>query len=139
MSRHLRFNGPRALINFNDGFGGGNIIDSNLLFNANRETSDHGPFNSWDRQPFLTEIRDGTASLIPASNVITKNFMVANYGSNGGCVDNDDGSSFYNITYNFFVFGGHKSDFNGHSKLSWGNINVYPGVRRLARACLGTF
>ena len=44
---------------------------------------------------------------------------------NGGCVDNDDGSSFYNITFNFFVFGGHKSDFNGHSKRSWGNINVY--------------
>ena len=33
---------PRALINFNDGFGGGNVIESNLMFNANRETSDHG-------------------------------------------------------------------------------------------------
>lgn len=53
-------NGPRALINFNDGgcptlllvpedylvlidilgFGGGNVIEENLMFNANRETSD---------------------------------------------------------------------------------------------------
>jgi hypothetical protein len=67
--------------------------------------------------------------LVPAANIINRNFMVANYGSNGGCVDNDDGSSFYNITNNFFVFGGHKSDFNGHSKLSWGNVNVYPTAR----------
>ena len=63
--------------------------------------------------------------------------MVANYGSNGGCIDNDDGSSFYNITSNFFVFGGHKSDFNGHSKLSWGNINVYPSV--YGTKCVGIF
>ena len=41
------FNGPHAAINFNDGFGGGNVIDSNLVFNMCRESSDHGPFNSW--------------------------------------------------------------------------------------------
>lgn len=137
LTGNLMFNGPRALINFNDGFGGGNVIEGNLMFNANRETSDHGPFNSWDRQPYLTEVRNGTASLVPLENVITKNFMVANYGSNGGCIDNDDGSSFYNITYNFFVYGGHKSDFNGHSKLSWGNINVYPSV--YGTKCVGIF
>lgn len=27
------FNGPRAGININDGFGGGNQIENNLLFN----------------------------------------------------------------------------------------------------------
>ena len=54
--------------------------------------------------------------------------QVANYGANGGCVDNDDGSSWYNLTDNFFVFGGHKSDFQGHNKRSYGNINAYPGV-----------
>jgi hypothetical protein len=80
---------------------------------------------------------NGTASLVPKVNIINKNFMVANYGSNGGCVDNDDGSSFYNITSNFFVFGGHKSDFNGHSKLSWGNVNVYPSV--YGTKCVGVF
>lgn len=52
---------------------------------------DHGPFNSWDRQPFLTTVRNGTASLIPARNVLTKNFVMANYNANGGCFDNDDG------------------------------------------------
>ena len=39
----------RAGININDGFGGGNELVSNLLFNQVRETYDHGPFNSWDR------------------------------------------------------------------------------------------
>lgn len=88
-----------------------------------------GPFNSWDRQPFLTTNRDGkTPSLVPAPNTIYNNFMVANYGSDGGCIDNDDGSSWYNISYNFFVYGGHKSDFGGHSKLSYNNINAYSYV-----------
>ena len=64
---------------------------------SDAETSDHGPFNSWDRQPFLTDVADPSKppSLIPAYNTIEHNFMVANYGANGGCVDNDDGSSYY--------------------------------------------
>ena len=36
------FNGPRAGINFNDGFGGGNTIANNLMFNWCRESTDHG-------------------------------------------------------------------------------------------------
>ena len=44
---NICYNIPRAAINFNDGFGGGNVIDSNLVFNMCRESSDHGPFNSW--------------------------------------------------------------------------------------------
>jgi len=38
-------NGPRAHINFNDGFRGGAVVESNLLLNSCRESSDHGPFN----------------------------------------------------------------------------------------------
>jgi hypothetical protein len=41
------FNQPRAAINFNDGFGGGSEITKNLIYNACRETGDHGPINSW--------------------------------------------------------------------------------------------
>lgn len=69
MEGNIFFNGPRSGININDGFGGGNVFQFNLLFNWVRETSDHvkdrlkqGPFNSWDRMPFLTEIYDGTPS-----------------------------------------------------------------------------
>ena len=57
------FNGPRAGINANDGFGGGDEIAHNLVFSTCRESGDHGPFNSWDRQPFLTNIRTGSPSM----------------------------------------------------------------------------
>lgn len=42
---NVMFNGPRAGINFNDGMGGGNLVQNNLLFNLVRETGDHGPFS----------------------------------------------------------------------------------------------
>ena len=59
---NLFYNMPRAAINKNDGFGGGTVISDNLLANTCRESGDHGPFNSWDRQPFLTDVANGTAS-----------------------------------------------------------------------------
>jgi hypothetical protein len=45
--------------------------------------------NFRDRQPYMTEVNNGSASLLPAYNSIERTFMVANYGANGGCVDND--------------------------------------------------
>lgn len=136
---NIFFNGPRALINFNDGFGGANEIVNNLLFNPNRETSDQvppsrfpitsfqGPFNSWDRLPFLTEVLNGTPSLTPAWNNIHNNFMLCNYGSNM-CIDNDDGSAYYLNHHNFEVYGGHKSDFGGHNKYTYDALVAYAQV-----------
>jgi len=43
------FNLARAGFNFNDGFGGGDEVYGNILWNTCRESSDHGPINSWDR------------------------------------------------------------------------------------------
>ena len=43
----------QAGFNFNDGLGGGDEVHDNLIFNSCRETSDHGPINSWDRQPYV--------------------------------------------------------------------------------------
>eukprot|EP00937_MAST-01D_sp_MAST-1D-sp2_P002963 g2963.t1 len=120
------FNMPRAAINKNDGFGGGMVIESNLLFNTCRESGDHGPFNSWDRQPYLTDVRDGAGnpSLIPADNVITKNMIISNYGAGFG-VDNDDSSSYYEIHSNlFYLGGGIKCDYDGHEKKFWNNVMV---------------
>lgn len=54
LSNNLCYNGPRAGINWNDGFAGGSTVNGNLVFNMVRETGDHGPYNSWDRQPYLT-------------------------------------------------------------------------------------
>ena len=51
-------------------------------------------FNSWDRLPYITTVRNGTASTIPAFNEAHHNFIVANYAADGGCLDNDDGSSY---------------------------------------------
>ena len=44
---NLCYNLPRAGFNFNDGLGGGDEVHHNLIFNSCRETSDHGPINSW--------------------------------------------------------------------------------------------
>ena len=129
ITNNICFNIPRAGININDGFGGGNEMANNLLFNTCRESSDHGAFNSWDRLPYVTDIRDGqTPSTIPADNNVHHNFIVANYAADGGCLDNDDGSAYYYIHHNFCVYGGHKSDFDGHSKTSAFNLHVYPSV-----------
>ena len=106
-------------------------------------------FNSWDRLPYITEIRDGkTPSTVPATNNVHNNFIVANYVSHtctrlvslcswflwfiqaadGGCLDNDDGSSYYDIHHNYCVYGGHKQNFDGHSKRGFSNVYVYPQV-----------
>ena len=100
-----------------------------MLFNTCRESSDHGAFNSWDRLPYFTDIADGsTPSTVPAFTEAHHNLVVANYGADGGCFDNDDGSSYYRIHHNVCYFGGHKSDFDGHTKLSYNNLHIVPSV-----------
>ena len=118
------FNGPRAGINFNDGFGGGNLLENNLVFNMVRETGDHGPFNSWDRQPYLTGVKTGTPSLTPAQSNLTRNFLISNYHSTWP-IDHDDGSCYYYDTYNYLVYGGYKN-YLGHSKVMKYNYYIYP-------------
>ena len=99
-----------------------------MLFNTCRESGDHGAFNSWDRLPYFTEVRDGTPSTVPATNDVHHNFIVANYAADGGCLDNDDGSAYYAIHHNFCVYGGHKQNFDGHDKHGFSNVYVYPQV-----------
>ena len=97
------FNGPRAGINANDGFGGGDEISHNLVFSTCRESGDHGPFNSWDRQPFLTTVLDGkTPSMDMAWREIHHNFFIDNYSPQED-IDNDDGSRYYHSHSNFLV------------------------------------
>ena len=119
------FNGPRAGINFNDGFGGGHFLRNNLVFNQVRETVDHGPFNSWDRVPYLTKVRYGNIpSLTPVQTNITRNFLIGNYHSRWP-LDHDDGSSYYCDTFNYLVYGGYKN-YWGHSKVVESNVYIYP-------------
>jgi len=122
------FNGPRAGINFNDGFGGGDVIAHNLVFSTCRESGDHGPFNSWDRQPFLTTIRTGKPSMIMAWRHIHHNFLIDNYSPQEN-VDNDDGSGWFKTHDNFMVYGstGMKNDFGGHDNWHYRNVYAYVG------------
>jgi len=128
ITHNIAFNMPRAAINFNDGFGGGAEVNSNLLFNTCRESGDHGAFNSWDRLPYITNIRNGTPSTVPAVNDVHHNMIVSNYNADGGCLDNDDGSAYYDIHDNVCYYGGHKQNFDGHSKRAFSNIYIHPSV-----------
>jgi hypothetical protein len=56
-----------------------------------------------DRLPYATDVNIKAGSTIPAVNDVHNNFIVANYAADGGCLDNDDGSSYYHIHHNFCV------------------------------------
>lgn len=98
---NIFFNGPRAAFNFNDGFGGGDDISGNLLLNCVRESSDHGPWNSWSRVPYITNIRTGKPSIIPEVRNIHNNFILATYYSQQA-IDTDDGSAYGKFCKTFF-------------------------------------
>ena len=49
MESNVFFNVPHAAVNFNDGFGGGDTLVGNLMFNTNRQTNAHGVINGWER------------------------------------------------------------------------------------------
>jgi hypothetical protein len=97
------FNGPRAGVNINDGFCGGHRIESNIIFNTCRESGDHGPLNSWDRQPFAMS-RSPTAVPVPAVTVTTNNLIFADY-QGVKALDHDDGSSFFDDSQNVIYMG----------------------------------
>jgi hypothetical protein len=52
ISHNVIYNLPRAGICINDGWGAGHIIEFNEIYDTVRETTDHGPFNSWGRGRF---------------------------------------------------------------------------------------
>jgi hypothetical protein len=119
--------GPRASININDG--AANIeVSHNVLFNWVRETGDHGPINTWDRNPYLSRTRTGggAPSWEPGINNIHGNLIMANYHS-AWCIDHDDGSSFSIDSWNLCLFGGMKvSMLEGHSKQFLNNFIFHP-------------
>eukprot|EP01083_Nonionella_stella_P224394 798788_1 len=99
-----------------------------MLLNTCRESGDHGPFNSWDRVPYITLVGSGKPSIIPGYNEFYNNFWFANYQS-VGAIDTDDGSAYYNIYNNFFVYGdmGLKGDYGGHNVFHVYNLYGYTG------------
>jgi hypothetical protein len=84
--------------------------------------------NTWDRTPYLTTLRTGQPSLLPKYNNVSHNLFISNYNSFDG-IDNDDGSSYYDISSNvFYLNEGLKSDYHGHGKLYHDNINIGAGA-----------
>ncbi|CAF0900788.1 unnamed protein product [Adineta steineri] len=138
---NLMFNIPRAAININDGFYGNHTLSWNVMFNTVRETSDHGPINTWDRQPFLSDAKQsGIPSLWQHYSYIHHNTIFNNYNALWP-IDHDDGSCFYEDSYNFHVYGG-KKNFLGHSKTDHHQIYVYSDMNRGdfgSNVCLGFY
>ena len=124
------FGGPRAGVNFNDGFGGGDVMAGNILWGWVRETGDHGPFNSWDRQPYFWVDEAGEVRTAAAVRNITRNLILNQefvYGRTNAdwTIDHDDGSSWYTDTYNVHVWGAHKWR-DGANKTYANNLYVLP-------------
>lgn len=125
MRRNVAYNLPRAAINLNDDHGGGDLIAANVLVNAVRESGDHGPVNSWSRLPYITPIRNGSMSILPKPRVIQGNVILGTYSSQE-CIDNDDGSAWYNTTGNVLIYAqyGMKSSFGGWQNRHTHNLYV---------------
>jgi hypothetical protein len=125
ITHNILFHGPRALLNMNDGFGGDTMMDHNLFFRSLLETSDHGPYNSWDRLPFLTTVRNGTAMIELAWNHIVSNFF---FSGSANAIDTDDGSDMVNASSNvIYKQPLWKTDFGGHTKSYSNNVEIMGG------------
>eukprot|EP00040_Diaphanoeca_grandis_P044659 m.13136 g.13136 ORF g.13136 m.13136 type:complete len:937 (+) comp9607_c0_seq1:64-2874(+) len=124
--------GPRSGVNFNDGFGGGEIMSGNLLLNYVKESNDHGPFNSWDRQPYVYRIDEHDMSsklaISPQTHIIANNF-VFNFNFHGQtcgsiAIDFDDETSQMNVSSNLLVYGAIKT-FDGMDRSIWDNLILF--------------
>lgn len=127
ISHNLIYNLPRAGICINDGWGGGHVIESNVIHDTVRETSDHGPFNSWGRGRHWciqqshndnygrtvsheSGYMDGEDNFVLAYpeadgfvSVIRNNVFQEDPNKHSWGIDLDDGSSHYHIYNNLCV------------------------------------
>jgi len=104
---------PRACININDGCFGGHEIAWNDIFDAQRETKDHGPFNSWGRDRFWSMQEYNTRGAhgaqkrpfalidcVETTTIHHNRFHHAADAAHTWGIDLDDGSSNYKIYEN---------------------------------------
>ena len=85
--------------------------------------------SQWDRQVYVTDVKDGSPSVDKAYDEVRQNFFIGNwYGQEA--IDNDDGSCYYNTHHNFFVYAskGMKNDFGGHDNHHHHNVYAFVGM-----------
>lgn len=133
ISRNVAFNLPRAAVNINDGAFGGHLIEGNLFFQTVRESADHAPINTWDREPYLLGFKPSSTSpsdtaltpiLYGSTSRCTANFLVCD-GYAIHCLDHDDGSNAWEDQGNVIAWAGIKN-YLGFNKSSINNLIVRP-------------
>jgi len=122
ISHNLIYNLPRAGICVSDGWGAGHIIEFNEIHDTVRETTDHGPFNSWGRGRFwcfgqnhgpfshasgYPENENDYVFYYPEEDgyitIIRNNYFHEDPSKKMHGIDLDDGSSHYHIYNNLCV------------------------------------
>ena len=87
LKNNIFFNCDRASLNINDGFGGGNEVTGNLLFNTGRaDNKDEGAVNTWDRVRSLPQYTSayGQAPTVFVSLSKSLSFLFKREGRNKG-------------------------------------------------------
>ena len=59
-----------------------NVVARNAIFNTCRQSGDHGPINSWDRQAYLTKVRDPAGGWAPKA--VAESSYICMSSSEGG-------------------------------------------------------
>lgn len=117
-------------------FVGGHSFGYNVLFNTVRETSDHGPINTWDRQPYLMTHQSINGSLsqptlFPLPSEIHHNTLFNNYNSFYP-IDHDDGSCYWVDHSNVQIYGAKKNYLGWYINQSINqsfNLSIQPCIR----------
>jgi hypothetical protein len=128
VANNVAYDGPRAALNQNDGAVGGTVFRGNLIFGHGRETSDHGPFNSWSRCPFrsLRGAKPGASDFDPAEYVLERNLII-NSGNLFASIVHDDGASFFTDRFNVLMFGGSQNN-NAYQNAFASNLLLQPHI-----------
>lgn len=130
------FNASRHAVNYEEGMGGGGVVEGNLWFNLNRETSDTSSFNAWGRRTYLLSDHDtdpAVPRLVPKEYnsvrrnlILSRNYYDVGYNKEVDGVRCDDGASWYNFSSNVLYIG--KIGWNGGSQVyTHGNLFIKAG------------
>jgi hypothetical protein len=131
ISHNHIYNTPRAGICLNDGQWGGHLVEFNDVHDTVLETGDHGPFNSWGREPYWCMDQSHGPASHEAGDVkkyarfttVIRNNRFCD--SHGWGIDLDDGSSHYHV-YNNLCLGVSIKLREGDYRLVENNIFINP-------------